>query len=112
MHSKYELTDHLCRYCGGRVLQCINTGPSPGGNPEFRCADCGKSSYGLGPDCICWCGFKHRNQTESAYKCLPFSILKEHPDLRKCFLACGCDPERNEVGIVLEKDYFKYIKKV
>lgn len=110
MHSKYEITDHLCRNCGGRILRCLDTGMSPGGNPMFRCADCGESSYGHGPDCVCWCGFNHRNQTMTAYRCLPFSILKEYPDLLKCFLACGCDPERNEVGIVLENSYFNIIK--
>jgi len=56
----------------------------------------------MGPDCLCWCGFFHKhNHHLKAYQCLPFSILKDKPELRNNFKACGCDPERGEVGIVL-----------
>lgn len=102
----WEIENHLCRSCGGRILRCVTgNGMTPGGNPIYKCADCGKSAASLGPDALCWCGFSHRNQQpHMAYRCLPFSILEEHPQLREAFLACGCDPSRGEVGIVLESD--------
>ena len=47
----------------------------------------------------------------TAYRCVPFSALKEHPELERHFRACGCDPEFGEVGIVLERDYVEAIAK-
>lgn len=100
------IEDHLCYGCGGRILKCATgQGMSPGGNPLFKCADCGKAATGLGPDVICWCGMHHRNNHLKPYRCLPFSILKERPEAEKAFRACGCDPSRGEVGIVLASDF-------
>ena len=36
--------------------------------------------------------------------CLPFSVLKTEPELEQAFLACGCKPNVQEVGIVLVAD--------
>lgn len=108
---RWVLEDHLCRGCGGRILRCVaGQGPSPGGNPLFKCADCGKASTAMGPDVLCWCGFSHRgNHHMTVYQCVPFSILKAMPDkaqaLTNSFRACGCEPGRSEVGIMLEKEY-------
>lgn len=109
----WRLTDHLCKACGGRILQCAsNCGITGGGNPVFKCASCGASASGMGPDVLCWCGFSHRGQRHmTAYRCVPFSALKEHPELERHFRACGCDPEFGEVGIVLERDYVEAIAK-
>lgn len=101
----WALENHLCRSCGGRVLRSVSgAGPTGGGNPVFKCADCGTSASDFGPNCICWCGFAHRNQNDNPYECLPYSILEHHPELANAFRACGCDPERGEVGIILSKD--------
>lgn len=99
----WTLADHLCRKCGGRVLQSASgVGPTAGGNPLYKCADCGEAGVAHGPSVICWCGLKMRGQTsDPAYQCLPFSILEDKPWVREAFLACGCDPDRGEVGIVL-----------
>lgn len=108
----WTITDHLCRYCGGRVLQSASgAGMTPGGNPIYRCADCGKKSSAMLPDVICWCGLKHRGQEEAPYRCLPFSVLKDRPYLREAFASCGCDPERGEVGIVTEADLYRILPK-
>lgn len=102
----WAIGNHLCRDCGGRVLRCVTgNGMTPGGNPVFKCADCGKATAATGPDALCWCGMKHRGQHMAAYVCQPFSILEQHPALLDAFLACGCDPKRGEVGIMLERDY-------
>lgn len=107
----WYLTDHLCKYCGGRVLQGASSfGPTGGGNPVFRCADCGKGGAHSGPEIICWCGLKHRLQQESAYMCLPFSITEKHPNLKIAFAHCGFDTEEGEVGVVLKETYYKYLR--
>lgn len=108
----WTLTNHVCRYCGGRVLQCATGyGPTPGGNPVFQCADCGVTACGTGPDLLCWCGFAHRQQDAGAYRCLPFSVLIEHPELEPAFRACGCDPKRGQVGVVINADLNRIIRK-
>jgi len=36
--------------------------------------------------------------------CVPFSILKEQPELKDKFYSCGCDPDGpSEVGVLLRK---------
>ncbi len=106
MAITWKLEDHLCRKCGGRILRSVSgAGPSPGGNPIFRCADCGVADWGTSPKRICWCGMSHRGQYETPYLCLPYSILEERPELKELFRASGCDPDRpGEVGVVAEKD--------
>jgi hypothetical protein len=101
----WKLVNHLCRKCGGRILRSVTgAGMTPGGNPIFRCADCGASNYAMGPEVLCWCGFNHRQQNITAYACLPYSVLKDEPELLDAFLACGCDPKRGgDVGIVMLK---------
>jgi len=103
----WALTDHLCKWCGGRVLRCVSGGgPTGGGNPIWKCADCGKAAAAMGPEVLCWCGFSHKhNHTATAYVCQPFTVLETKPELLAAFKACGCDPERGgEVGIMLERD--------
>jgi len=99
----WALEDHLCRRCGGRILRCVSGGGATGGgNPIFRCADCGISTSAMGPEALCWCDFAHRRQQPGAYVCVPYSILREHPGALKYFRRCGCDPEAGgEVGIML-----------
>lgn len=98
------LLDHLCRECGGRVVQVLNHGPTGGGNPIYICSLCERGSASMGPEVICWCGFHFRGQEafEGHYRCLPFSILKERPELLEAFRSCGCDPEsgKSTIGIV------------
>lgn len=66
---------------------------------------------GIGPDVLCWCGFSHRNNFLTTYQCVPFSVLKERPELEPAFRACGCDPARGEVGIMVERDSYAGLKK-
>ena len=106
-NKTWALEDHLCKACGGRILRMVSGGGmTPGGNPVFKCADCGRSTSGMSPDVLCWCGFSHRgNHNSTAYVCQPFAVLKERPGLLEAFRACGCDPARGgEVGIMLERD--------
>lgn len=103
----WALTDHLCKGCGGRVLRCVSGGgPTSGGNPIWKCADCGKAAAAMGPEVLCWCGFTHKhNHNATAYVCQPFTVLETKPELLSAFQACGCDPKRGgEVGIMLQRD--------
>jgi hypothetical protein len=105
----WAIEDHLCRQCGGRILRCVTgNGMTAGGNPVFRCADCGAAGSGMGPENLCWCGFGHKfNRSATAYRCVPYSILDTRPELLAAFRACGCDPKRGgDVGIVLERDLY------
>ena len=97
---RYVIEDHLCRKCGGRILRCVSgSGPTGGGNPVYRCADCGASASGLSPGCLCWCGFAHRHQDSGSYMCLPFAGNEEFTE---SFRSCGCEPGlKSEVGIVV-----------
>lgn len=107
----WAIEDHLCKGCGGRILRCVaGNGVTGGGNPVYKCADCGNAQSAMGPDALCWCGFHHRmNHNATAYVCVPFSALKDRPAaaqaLTNAFRSCGCDPGRGEVGIMLERDY-------
>jgi len=104
------LEDHLCRKCGGRILRCATgNGMTPGGNPVYRCADCGNSASGLGPQCVCWCGFSQRHNDSYPYRCMSFGVLTEFQKLLAAFRNCGCDPERGEVGIVLDSELRKVL---
>ena len=105
---KWVLEDHVCQDCGGRILRCVaGGGATGGGNPIYKCADCGKTASSSSPDALCWCGFHHKGQHLSTYRCLPFSILKEHPELEQSFAKCGCLPGRTEVGVILESELRK-----
>jgi hypothetical protein len=102
----WKLTDPLCKGCGGRILQSVSgVGMSPGGDPLWKCADCGKATTGRGPETLCWCGFAHRhNFSVTPYVCKSYKILDTYPHLIDAFLACGCDPKRGgEVGVMLEE---------
>lgn len=105
----WTLEDHLCRGCGGRILKCkTGTGLTTGGNPIYKCADCGQEKASSSASALCWCGFGHRNNTHNtAYRCAAFSILKERPELEDGFRECGCDPARGEVGIMLESRFMR-----
>jgi hypothetical protein len=45
----WEIVDHLCARCGGRVLM--------GKGKAFRCSDCGHTGSGL-VETVCCCGAK------------------------------------------------------
>lgn len=97
--KRFILTNHICRNCGGRILQQTNSGPTGGGNPIYMCADCEQTSCGISPNGICWCGFKMRGQSIEPYMCLPFS---GNENLKEEFAKCGCDINSNKsrIGIV------------
>lgn len=110
--EKWAIEDHLCVSCGGRILRALHGVVTGGGNPLFRCADCGKAAAAMSPAPLCWCGFSYKGQHHlKVYRCVPFSILNQEPDLRQAFLACGSDPDRKtaEVGVISEDAHRRYL---
>lgn len=109
MERTWKIIDHLCRICNGRILKCVSgAGPTPGGNPVFKCSLCGKETSGMDSSALCWCGFSMKNQYEKPYICVPYSMIEEYPKLLDAFLSCGYDPKREssgEVGIMPEDKY-------
>lgn len=61
----WELTDHACRRCFGRVLERV--GPGEGGElrAEFRCAECGATATGQ-VEAACCCGAEERTDGRGA----------------------------------------------
>jgi len=109
----WTLEDHLCRFCGGRILKkASSSGMTPGGNPIFICADCERLTCGITCEELCWCGFKQKSQSLTPYLCLSFRVLKKIPKLLSAFRNCGYDPERglSKVGIVLRTDHQRIIR--
>lgn len=107
------IEDHLCKKCGGRILKsATGQGMTPGGNPVFKCADCGESKAAISPHVLCWCGFSYKLQYEKPYRCVSYSILDKYPELINAFKNLGFDPNRGgEAGIVLYSDLLEIKKK-
>jgi hypothetical protein len=60
---RWNLTDHICRGCLGRILEC-ETG-------LFMCSSCEAETSGA-PDAICGCGIKISNsKRDGGFKCAP-----------------------------------------
>lgn len=109
--KRWVFTDHACRHCGGRVMQCVaGGGPTGGGNPVWQCADCEVGSAAMGPECICWCGFEQRanNAGPGYYACVRMDRAKSEPAVKRALERCGCFPDRpgsrSVIGIVVLDD--------
>ena len=98
--------DHACRECGGRIVEVTNAGPTGGGNPVFKCADCGFGSSGMGPSCICWCGMQHRGQSDPQYTCINVNRAKTDPVIEAALMRSGYLSEnprhrpKNQIAII------------
>ena len=58
----WEIIDHACRHCMGRLVQRENDS----GDTITRCCECGASEVGE-HDALCWCGVEVRE--EKAFEC-------------------------------------------
>jgi hypothetical protein len=65
MTDGWEITDHVCLRCIGRILRRVGSDDTV----EVRCSNCGLVGAGK-PQAICWCGFlmKEGRQTQR-FKC-------------------------------------------
>jgi hypothetical protein len=62
----WRLTDHVCRYCLGRML----TGVQPDGVVVSRCADCGVTREGDVVN-VCCCGAALPTGRHAGLRCAP-----------------------------------------
>ena len=96
--------DHVCRFCGSRIMVRKGGGVSVG--DVYKCFTCGKT--GRRHEDVCWCGQRFRGG-EIAYRCLPTRVMEEHPEVKElldqAFRSCGVNPEAVEVGIVSLRDF-------
>ena len=84
----------------------------------YRCSDCGVAGASTGPESFCWCGFHFKGQEHLAgtYICVPFSIVKEMPDIANLirieFGKSGCDvtSKKAQVGVMTRAGYAGIIR--
>jgi hypothetical protein len=66
----FELVDHACRICGGRILQRT----LPTGEQQVRCAECGQT-VDVAPTArtpyvsLCWCGVTFATGADAGLRC-------------------------------------------
>lgn len=98
----YAITDHACRYCNGRVLRVLTgAGMTPGGNPMWECADCGKKKAGFDASVICWCGATWRNGVDMGMRC--WRTDDPRSEVIQALRLCGVATESSVIGIVKEE---------
>jgi hypothetical protein len=61
----WEITDHLCLHCMGRILRRVGSED----RVEVRCSNCGAVAEGK-PQAICWCSFRLKDGRQvQRFKC-------------------------------------------
>lgn len=103
--KQYELTNHVCRKCGGRVGRYLGSVVTGGGNPLWVCIDCEDASAGMFPSVVCWCGYQHprggNGQGAQTYGCFPRTVIQSQPWMQDAFAQNGYFPDgRWQVGVV------------
>lgn len=53
----WELTEHCCRVCFGRILRQAGAGQASHSH-RYRCSNCGLQADGAKPAVLCSCGMK------------------------------------------------------
>ena len=64
---QWELTDHVCRVCFGRILRRKT---DDGERLVYRCANCGTESEGRRETVLCCCGIKLKTGTDAGIRCV------------------------------------------
>lgn len=63
----WEIEDHLCRRCLGRVLSGYD---SKTGSKVYRCSNCGLQDRGHVHN-VCCCGVKINGKRDAGLRCVP-----------------------------------------
>lgn len=71
----WELTDHCCRVCFGRILRQ----PGAPGERMYRCSNCGLQAQGDRPAVLCSCGMRLKGNRGGLLRC------ERNPDPRPEF---------------------------
>jgi len=64
----WEVTDHVCRACFGRILKRES---DDGDGWLYRCSNCGAEAAGRRETVICSCGIKLRTGKDAGIRCMP-----------------------------------------
>jgi hypothetical protein len=64
--SEYQLTDHCCRICLGRILRQIHYEHLP----IHKCSNCGVEVISAHVHGLCCCGMKLRNGKNANMRCI------------------------------------------
>lgn len=64
---QWELTDHCCRACFGRVLR---READDGERLVYRCANCGAEAEGRRESVLCCCGIKLKTGADAGIRCV------------------------------------------
>lgn len=67
----YEMTDHLCRHCRGRILH--------DGDTLYRCAECGASVDGDDHEALCCCGLVLADGRDARFRCVVVPVEQRTP---------------------------------
>ena len=102
--KNWQLTDHICRECQGRIL-VASGGATGGGGPLWMCADCERAGAAMSPDHLCGCGMYFKNSEPGKWMCLRFPDFRsDQAWLVDVFAHCGYDVlsvnRRGVIGIV------------
>ena len=109
--NKFELVDHLCRFCSGRLAMYLGSAVTGGGNPIWICASCETQGAAMGPDHICWCGQDFHGKIKGhQYRCYRIpdkatALLEEINALGA--MGFGFDWKTTVIGVVSFADYNK-----
>ena len=63
----WQLTDHVCRCCFGRVLMRETFDR----RRVYRCSNCGLEQEGCSEAAICCCGIKLKTKVDAGIRCQP-----------------------------------------
>lgn len=70
MKETWELTDHACRVCAGRILYRVDES----GKRVAKCSECEATGEDPGSrtraiEAVCACGKRHRNGRDAGHRC-------------------------------------------
>jgi len=110
LNKKYIFTNHICKLCNGRILECVEgNGMTPGGNHQRICSCCGEIAYD--DKTLCWCSFHYRDSNIHPFICLPLSIIEEYPQIKLLFVSHG-NSLKQQVGVVSKDSYLKLLEEI
>lgn len=66
----WELADHVCRCCFGRILRSVETVPvGDAHGHRWRCSNCGAEAASTVASSICSCGLRLKGGRDAGIRC-------------------------------------------
>ncbi len=113
--KRYELIDHICKICAGRIAVQVSPSVVTGGGwPVYFCTSCEAECSGSGPDVLCWCGEQYASRIKKyEYLCYRIpDISNALPEEVNAFtntmnLGINILLAHSRIGIVTWDDFYK-----